>query len=368
VQDCGRLIVEAFHDPISVAGRELVVTVSVGASLYPEHESRAEDLLSASDAALFRAKALGRNRLALFAPELLVSATKRFTTEQSLRRALEHEEFELHYQPELNLESLTIDLVEALVRWRQPDGRLALPDEFLGVAEESGLILELGDWVLREAIRTASSWHHGAWPNARIAINVSPRQLLNRAFVARMLGLLQEFGLPSHCVELELTESVLQSGPAIVDSMRELQSRGIAIALDDFGTGYSSLASHEHLPLGRIKLDKSLIGSIDSSTRSAAISGAIIELCTELGLKVTAEGIERPQQIACLLDRGRMHLQGYLISHAVSAEELLALRPAACTRMRELLASIQAVRGAADAPVSNADLQRLLATGVQRRR
>ena len=153
IQDCGRQLVEAFHDPISVAGRELVVTISVGGGAsIPEHAISGEDLLSASDAALFRAKALGRNRLALFAPELLVSATNRFTTEQSLRRALELSEFELHFQPELNLENLTIDLVEALIRWRQPDGRLAPPDEFLGIAEDSGLILELGDWVLREAI------------------------------------------------------------------------------------------------------------------------------------------------------------------------------------------------------------------------
>jgi diguanylate cyclase (GGDEF)-like protein len=368
VQDCGRALVEAFHEPISVAGRELVVTVSVGASLYPEQETRAEDLLSASDAALFRAKALGRNRLALFAPELLVSATHRFTMEQSLRRAFEREEFELHYQPELNLESLTIDLVEALVRWRQPDGRLAPPDQFLGVAEDSGLIVELGDWVLHEAIRAASAWHHGAWPEVRIAVNVSPRQLLNRAFVARMLGLLREFRLPVHCIELELTESALQSGPTIVDSMRELRSCGVAITLDDFGTGYSSLASLEHLPLSRIKLDKSLIGSIDSSTRSAAISGAIVDLCAELGLKVTAEGIERPQQIARLLDRRRMHLQGYLISHAVPGGQLLALRPLVCTRMRETLVSVQALSAAPESPVSNADLQRLLSLGAQQRR
>ena len=342
VQERGRQLVEAFHDPISVAGRELVVTISVGASLFPEHAISGEDLLIASDAALFRAKALGRNRLALFAPELLVSATNRFTTEQSLRRALERSEFELHFQPELNLESLTIDLVEALIRWRQPDGRLAPPDEFLQIAEDSGLILELGDWVLREAIRTASIWHHGAWPEVRMAINVSPRQLLTRGFAARVLALLQEFGLPPSSIELELTESVLQNGPAIVDAMRELQSSGIAIALDDFGTGYSSLASLEHLPLNRIKLDRSLISNIDSAGRSSAIAGAIIDLCAELALEVTAEGIERPQQLACLLGHRRMHLQGYLISHAVPGALVLAQRESIFLRMQEIMMPVRA--------------------------
>jgi diguanylate cyclase (GGDEF)-like protein len=368
VQDCGRQLVESFHEPISVAGRELVVTVSVGASLYPDHEIRAEELLIASDAALFRAKALGRNRLALFAPELLVSATNRFTVEQSLRRALEREEFELHYQPELSLQTVTIDLVEALIRWRQPDGRLAGPDDFLGVAEDAGLILDLGDWVLREAIRTAAAWHHGAWPEVRIAINVSPRQLLNRSFATRVLMLLREFRLPPHCIELELTESVLQSGPAIIDSMRDLHSRGIAIALDDFGTGYSSLASLEHLPLSRIKLDKSLIGNIDSSTRSAAIAGAIIELCADLNLQVTAEGIERPSQIASLLRHCRMHLQGYLISHAMTGEQLLAARETVAARMQELLSSVHGGAGALESPASNTDLQRPVSLRVQRGR
>ncbi|HXN10453.1 MAG TPA: EAL domain-containing protein [Steroidobacteraceae bacterium] len=366
VQDCGRQLVEVFHDPISVAGRELVVTISVGASLYPEHATSAEDLLSASDAALFRAKALGRNRLALFAPELLVSATNRFTTEQSLRRALEQAEFELHFQPELNLENLTVDLVEALIRWRQPDGRLALPDEFLGIAEDSGLILELGDWVLRKAISTASAWHHGAWPDVRVAINVSPRQLLTHAFVARVLALLQEFRLPPHCIELELTESVLQSGPAIIDAMRDLQSSGIAIALDDFGTGYSSLASLGHLPLNRIKLDKSLIDNIDSTSRSAVIAGAIIDLCAALGLEVTAEGIERPQQVACLLGHRRMHLQGYLISHAVQGPQVLALRETIFLRMQEILAPIRSASGPGERPDRKADSQHPTPLRLQR--
>lgn len=368
IQDCGRQLVEAFHEPFNVAGHELVVTVSVGASVYPDNESCAEDLLSASDAALFRAKALGRNRLALFAPELLVSATNRFTVEQSLRRALEREEFELHYQPELNLETMTIDLVEALVRWRQPDGRLALPDEFLGVAEDCGLILNLGDWVVHEAIKTAAAWHHGAWPGIRVAINVSPRQLLHRSFVARVQALLRDFRLPPDCIELELTESVLQNGPGIIDSMRELQSRGIAIALDDFGTGFSSLASLEHLPLSRVKLDKTLIGSIDSSSRSSAIAAAIIDLCADLGLQLTAEGIERAPQIARLLRHGRMHLQGYLISHALLSGSLLATREAVSARMRELVLSIRRDDGAHESPAHDEILQHSRAARAQRGR
>ena len=333
----GLSVVQAFQKPLSVDGRDLIVSVSVGASIYPDHEQDAEALLKAADAALFRAKALGRSQLSVFTPELLEAAAAKFTTEQGLRRAIERGEFELVFQPEVNAETLETALVEALIRWRMPDGDLATPDQFLAIAEESGLIIEISDWVLRSAIEAASHWHHGAWPEARVAVNVSPRALLDNRFVGRLCGLLQEHRLPARCIEIELTESVLQTGAATIDALKCLRARGVAIALDDFGTGYSSLASLEQLPLTRIKLDRSLIAGIDTSPRSAAIARAIIGMCQGLGLEITAEGVERPEQLALLLGHPGMYLQGYLLAHPVSRDDVLAAIVNVTTRSQELL-------------------------------
>ncbi|HTB28906.1 MAG TPA: EAL domain-containing protein, partial [Steroidobacteraceae bacterium] len=321
--EAGLELVEAFRRPLAVDGREITLSVSIGASLYPDHEQCAEDLLSAADAALFRAKGLGRNQLAMFTPELLEAATRKFTTEQGVRHALEHDEFELVYQPEVSVDTQEVGLVEALVRWRLPDGRLAGPDEFLGVTEESGLIVELGDWVLRNALQAASNWHRGRWPQVKVAINVSARQLIDQRFVPRIQQLLREFALPPSCIELELTESVLQTGSSTIESLRVLRSLGIAIALDDFGTGYSSISSLEQLPLSRIKLDRSLIAGIDSNPRSAAIALALIRLCDELDIDVTAEGVESGSQFACLAENRALYLQGYLLSRPVAEAEVL---------------------------------------------
>jgi diguanylate cyclase (GGDEF)-like protein len=338
----GHRIVSAFERPLSVDGRSITVSVSVGTSFYPDHEQTAEGLLSAADAALFRAKALGRNQAALFTRELLEAATRKFTTEQGIRRALEHEEFELRFQPEVRLDSLRVGLVEALVRWRMPDGRLASPAEFLAVTEESGLILELGDWVLRRAIETAANWQRTSWPEVKVAINVSPRQLLSASFVDRVQRLLREFDLPARCIELELTESVLQTGAATIESLQQLHSLDIAIALDDFGTGYSSFASLEQLPLSRIKLDRALIAGIDTQPRSAAIAMALILLCEDLGIEVTAEGVERNTQFSCLAANPALYLQGYLISPPVAEAEVRQVITTMPQTMHDLLLSIPA--------------------------
>ena len=321
----GTSIVRAFDTPLQVDDREVIVSVSVGASVFPDHERDAEALLRAADAALFRAKALGRSQLATFTPELLVTASAKFAIEQRLRRAIQGDEFELFYQPLINTETLDVALVEALIRWRMPDGSFRSPDEFLAVAEESGLIVEISDWVLRTAICTAARWHRGAWPNARVAINVSPRQFLDYRFVSRLEELLREYDLPARCLELELTESVLQTGAHTIKTLDQLRSIGVAIALDDFGTGYSSLASLQRLPLTRVKLDRSLIAGIDDSARSASIARATIALCRGLGLEVTAEGVERVEQLAMLLPHRAISLQGYLFSRPVSASDLLPL-------------------------------------------
>jgi diguanylate cyclase (GGDEF)-like protein len=330
-------MVRAFQQPVTIDGRDLMISISVGASVYPDHGSDAEALLRAADAALFRAKALGRNQLTVFSPELLETASAKFSTEQGLRHALERGEFEMVFQPEVNATTLTTDLVEALLRWRLPDGRQASPDEFLTIAEESGLIMDISDWVLRECIETASRWHHGAWPQARVAINLSSRQLLDGRFVDHVMELLREHRLPARCIEIELTENVLQTGAATVEVLRLLRAHGVAIALDDFGTGYSSLASLEQLPLTRVKLDRTLIASIHTSARSAAIARAIIGLCHSIGLEVTAEGIERPEQLALLTELTPIYLQGYLLARPVSAEKLLPVMAALPNRMASLL-------------------------------
>jgi diguanylate cyclase (GGDEF)-like protein len=347
----GTRLVAAFQDPLSVDGREVIVSVSAGASVYPDHEREAEALLRAADAALFKAKALGRSQLVVCTPELLAEASAKFAIEQRLRRAIQKGEFELFYQPEVSVQTLEVSLVEALLRWRTPDGQYRSPGEFLAVAEESGLIGEINEWVLRTAIEATARWHRGAWPGARVAINVSPRQFLDAGFIDKLQALLAEFKLPARCLELELTESVLQTGPTTVATLRRLRDIGVAIALDDFGTGFSSMASLEQLPLSRVKLDRSLIARMDSSARSASIARATIGLCSDLGLEVTAEGVERLEQFALLLKNPSLSLQGFLVAEPVHGDDLpavLAQLPGHCQEL--VLSSRELARSAERKP------------------
>ncbi|MET0292266.1 MAG: EAL domain-containing protein [Steroidobacteraceae bacterium] len=339
IRATGWSLVRAFQQPLQIEGRELILSVSVGASLCPDHAQDADGLLRAADSALFRAKALGRSQLALFSPEMLDAAESRFSTEQSLRRAVERGEFELVYQPEVDSVSFEVTSVEALLRWRLPDGRSASPGEFLAVAEESGLITEISEWVLREAVAAAGRWYRGGWKDVRVAINVSSRQLVDLGFVPRLAELLAEHGLPPSAIEIELTENVLQTGAHTVTTLQGLRQLGVATALDDFGTGYSSLASLEQLPLTRVKLDRSLVASIDSSSRSAAISRAILGLCDGLGLAVTAEGIERLAQFDVLMRYQPLTLQGFLLARPLPESKVLEARAAMPGHLTGLLLS-----------------------------
>jgi diguanylate cyclase (GGDEF)-like protein len=312
-------VLEEFHRSLSVHGRELRISVSVGASIYPDHAADAHALLRAADTALFRAKELGRNGWSLFVPQLLEAASSRFKVEQSLRRAVERGEFELLYQPEVCFETLETHTVEALLRWRQPDGNVIAPADFFEVAEQTGLITDISDWALRSAIEAAAFWQSGPWPRARVAVNISSQQFLDGHFVERLEGLLKRHSLPAECLEIELTENVLQTGPTTIAALHRLRELGVSIALDDFGTGYSSLTSLERLPLTRVKIDRGLIGSLDTSARSPAIVRSIVGLCHSLGLQVTAEGVERASQLGPLLmDRG-VQIQGYLVSRPLKA-------------------------------------------------
>ena len=354
VSEVGNALVRAFQKPLSIEGRELIISISGGASIYPDHERGSDALLRAADAALFRAKNSGRARLSLFSPELLEAASLKFSLEQGLRRALERGEFELWFQPEVSFKTLGTKLVEALLRWRLPDGQYITPADFLSVAEDSGLIRSINDWVMRTAFRQAAEWHHGVWPEARVAINVSARQLLDTSFVAGMRELLAEYRLPPRCIEIELTETVLQTEAATIEVLRELRRLDISVALDDFGSGYSSLSSLERLPLTRVKLDRSLIDTIDTSARSLAIARAIIGLCENLGLEVTAEGVERPEQLALLLGNPAMTLQGYLLSHPVTSQAVPSTLAGLRDRLQSLLIAVPPVKEMATAAARDA--------------
>jgi diguanylate cyclase (GGDEF)-like protein len=335
-------VLEEFQRSLSVQGRELRISVSVGASIYPDHADDPHALLRAADAALFRAKELGRNCFSLFAPELLEAASSRFRLEQSLRRAVERGEFELVYQPEVCFETLETHTVEALLRWKQPDGATIAPADFLDVAEQSGLISDISDWALRTAIAAASAWQSGPWPKARVAVNISSQQVLGGDFVERLQRLLREYDLPPHCLEIELTENVLQTGATTIAALHRLRELGVSIALDDFGTGYSSLTSLERLPLTRVKIDRSLIATIDGAGRSPAIVRSIIGLCRSLGLQVTAEGVERRSQLGFLLNDRGVHVQGYLVSRPIDVATVPTFLARAPLHMQELMSELPA--------------------------
>lgn len=322
VERIGARLLEQFQSSLLVHGRELRISVSVGASVYPDHADDSHALLRAADAALFSAKERGRSCWSMFAPALVEAASSRFKLEQALRRAVERGEFELLYQPQVCFESLETHTVEALVRWRQPGGDLLAPSEFLDVAEQSGLITEISDWALRTAIEDAALWQSGPWPKARVAVNISSQQFLSGDFVKRVDEVLRKHALPPECLEIELTENVLQTGATTIEALHRLREMGISIALDDFGTGYSSLTSLERLPLTRVKIDRSLVASIDAGQRSPAIVRSIVGLCHSLGLQVTAEGVERNTQLGILLtDRG-VQVQGYLIARPLAASTI----------------------------------------------
>ena len=330
-------MVAEFHRPIAVGQRELLIGMSLGAAVFPHHGRDVPALLRAADAALFRAKELGRNRSCVYSPELLLTASSRFQTEQALRRAVEEHDLLLHFQPQVSLLTLETTTVEALLRWRQLKGRIVPAAEFLAIAEQSGLIVEMSGWVMRQAAQAAELWRRSGWPHAKVALNVCSQQFLTGDFVGAVERLLTTNKLDPASLELELTETMLQTGAVTVDALKGLRALGVGIALDDFGTGYSSLTSLEKLPLNRVKLDRSLIADVDTNSRSAAIVRSIISLCRNLGLQVTAEGVERPAQLDFLTACGDVNVQGYYIERPMVASEVLRTVRGMQNRMSMLL-------------------------------
>jgi len=341
-------IVTALQQPLSIDSRALSTSASVGASLYPDHAEDAEGLLRAADVALFRAKELGRNRFAVYRAALYDAAAQRFRLEQSLRKAVEAGDLMLMFQPQVALHTFEVTGLEALLRWRKPDGRIATATEFIHIAEKTGLIHELTDWVLRSATSTVAAWRAQGWHRACVAINVSPPQFFESDFVSHVERALEVTGLPASALELELTETVFQTGPTTIDSLRRLRELGVSIALDDFGIGYSSLTSLEQLPITRVKLDRMLVEAVDTNPRSAAIVRSIVALCHGLGLQVVAEGVERPAQLDFLAHCGPLGVQGYLLAYPVEASQAEDESKAASSRAKVIL------EAAARAPQSEA--------------
>ena len=337
VESRAAAIVTALQYPLTIDGRALSTGASVGAALFPDHAEDAEGLLRAADVAVFRAKELGRNRFAMYRTAMYDAAAQRFRLEQSLRKAVEAGDLLLMFQPQIALHTLEVVGLEALLRWRKPDGRIAPAGEFIHIAEKTGLIHELTDWVLRSATSTVAAWRAEGWHRACVSINVSPPQFFESDFVAHVARALEVTGLPASALELELTETVFQTGAMTIDSLRRLRDLGVAIALDDFGIGYSSLTSLEQLPLSRVKLDRMLIEGIDTSPRSAAIVRSIVALCHGLGLQVVAEGVERPSQLEMLSHCGPVGVQGYLLAYPVEAHQAEEECRAAAARAKSVL-------------------------------
>ncbi|HEY2590336.1 MAG TPA: EAL domain-containing protein [Steroidobacteraceae bacterium] len=352
VADRAAKLLDALQQPLAVDGRILSTSASIGASLYPDHASNADALLRAADVALFRAKDLGRNRFAVFSPDLSDAAASSFRLEQALRRAVEAGELLLMYQPQVALHTFETNCVEALLRWRKPDGRIAAAGEFVHVAEKTGLMRELTGWVLRSATSAVTAWRGMGWHHASVAINVSAPQFFESGFVEHVAEALRITGIPASSLELELTETVMQTGPATLSALHRLRELGVAIALDDFGTGYSSLTSLEQLPITRVKLDRTLIEAIDTSPRSFAIARSVIALCHGLGLQVVAEGVEKPGQLERLERCGPVTVQGFLLAHAVDTQAVPTEVAAAGERARSLLATARAA-AAAEEPEQN---------------
>jgi diguanylate cyclase (GGDEF)-like protein/PAS domain S-box-containing protein len=333
-------LMRTLGEPFTLEGQELHVTASLGVSLFPRDGGTGELLLKYADIALYEAKGEGRNAYRFFSPEMNAQAHGRLRMENDLRRAVERHELELHYQPQLDLVTGEVCAVEALVRWRHPVRGLVLPNAFIPMAEETGLVLGIGEWVLNEACRQVSEWQRdGLVDNLsplRVAVNISARQLQRPGLDSVVRRALALSGLAPSCLELEITESSVMLDPqhaqSVLQSLREL---GVQLSIDDFGTGYSSLAYLKRLPLDRLKIDRSFIGGIPLDSDDAAIVETIIVMTHKLGLRVIAEGVETLEQRVQLVRQGCDEMQGFLLAHPVPGDEL----PALLKRLKEAAAA-----------------------------
>ena len=321
-----RSLQEAIGAPVELDGHKFRVTSSFGIANYPDDGADVDALLAHADAAMYRAKEIGRDNFQFYTPELNARVQDKFLLQEDLRSAVPAGEFVLHYQPLVDLRSNRVFAVEALIRWNHPTQGLVPPDKFIPLAEESGLIGPIGDWVLREACRQNKAWQDAGLPRIAICVNVSARQFKDKNWVDSVRGALQDSGLDADYLELELTESlIMQDLDQALETMRGLQGLGVRLSIDDFGTGYSSLSALKAFPVARLKIDRSFISDLPHNEHDKAVASAVISLGQKLNLRVIAEGVETDEQIAFLRDNNCDEMQGYHFSKPLVAEALQAL-------------------------------------------
>jgi EAL domain-containing protein (putative c-di-GMP-specific phosphodiesterase class I) len=325
-------VIEATREPLQLAHHELAVSVSIGIAMFPKDDAAGERLVKSADTAMYRAKELGRNRYAFFAPEMNERVESQLLIEAALRRALKNGEFRLHYQPRISAATGRAVGVEALLRWAHPQWGLVEPARFIPALEETGLIVPVGEWVLGEACRQAAAWRDAGLESLRVSVNLSSRQFRSEMLAGTVAQALRASGLDPALLEVELTESILmenmEQAMAVMGSLKAL---GIAISIDDFGTGYSSLGYLKRFPIDSLKIDRAFVRDLATSPKDAAIVDAIAALARSLGIGLVAEGVEDAHQVEFLRERYCTELQGYLFGRPVPAEGIAEFlrRPAA---------------------------------------
>ena len=315
-------IMATIKRPIIVDGQELFVTTSLGISLFPGDAADAENMLKTSDAAMYRAKAQGRDLVERYVPEVGVAPLEQLGLESNLQRALELDQLTLHYQPIVQSHTGVITGVEALLRWNHPTRGLLAPSEFISLAEATGAIVPMGEWVLRTACAQVQHWRARGQTQLRAAVNFSVRQLQHPDLVNRVVQILEDTELPPPYLELEITESIaMRSSGRAVDNLRELQARGVRVSIDDLGTGYSSLSALRLFPVDSLKIDRSFVRGVPHNKDDCAIAAAVITLGLALGVNVIAEGIEHPEQLGFFIEQQCAEWQGFFLVRPVTAAE-----------------------------------------------
>jgi diguanylate cyclase (GGDEF)-like protein/PAS domain S-box-containing protein len=329
VEDAGVIaekILNALKTPYRIDDHDLHLTVSIGIASYPEDGAEAEALMKNADLAMYHAKDNGRNNYQFFQAEMNVRAVERQSVENGLRKAMGRQEFVLYYQPKMNLLTNAIVGVEALIRWRHPQRGLVPPAQFIPVAEQCGLIVPIGRWVIREACRQARAWQDAGLMPVRVAINISAVELHDKDFVASVRSILTETGLEPRYVEFELTETfLLQDSNSTSLVLRALKDLGVGLALDDFGTGYSSLSYLNRYPIDTLKIDRAFVRDITTDSDDASIVSAVISMGKSLHMSVVAEGVETQEQLAFLKQQNCPEAQGFLLNQPVGAEAFTRL-------------------------------------------
>ena len=316
-------ILDVIRQPIQLGNVDVVTSASIGISVYPTDVDNIDELLASADAAMYRAKEQGADRFHFYTMAMRVRAARRLELENGLRGALMRREFRLHYQPQVDLQTGAIQGVEALLRWQHPRRGLVAPSEFVPLAEETGLIVPIGAWVLRTACGQLRAWRSAGYPAMHVAVNFSARQFQDEDLALVVAAILEQCELAPRFLEIEITESDILKNPGRAESLlKEFTELGVRVALDDFGTGYSSLNHLRSFPGASIKIDRSFVGNVCTEPHDAAIVRSLIVMAHNLDLKVIAEGVETTDQLNFLRDHACDAIQGFLVSRAVPPEDI----------------------------------------------